>query len=99
MKPTPERALPVYTMDEPACTPADRVVVAVTAPLLEAGKLEALLRCLLPTAPVLTPPPRPMPTNMECRPDAKAATSDWDHGSGNPVAALASGNAGSSLGP
>ena len=51
-------ALPVYTMDELACMPADRVVAAITTPPVEPGNLEALLRCLLPTAPVPTPPPR-----------------------------------------
>ena len=39
--------------------PADRVVVAVAAPLVEPENLEALLRRLLPTAPVpLTSPSR-----------------------------------------
>ena len=60
-----EQVLSVYTMDEPACTPADRVVVAVTAPPVNPSDLKALLRCLLPTAPVLTPSPWPMPTYME----------------------------------
>ena len=32
VKPVPERALLVYTVDEPVCVPADRVVAAVTAP-------------------------------------------------------------------
>ena len=32
MKPAPERALPVYTVNEPGCVSADRVVAAVTAP-------------------------------------------------------------------
>ena len=64
VKPMPERALPIYTMDEPACTPVDRVVAAVTAPPVDPGDLKALLRCLHPTAPVPTPPSRPMPTDM-----------------------------------
>ena len=49
----------------PACTPADRVVAAVTPPPVEPGDLEAVLRCLLPTALVPTPQHRPMPTDME----------------------------------
>ena len=65
VKPALERDLPVYTMDEPACVPADRVVAAVTAPPAEMGDLEALLRRLLPTAPVPTPPPRPIPTDID----------------------------------
>ena len=32
MKPTPERARPVYTVNEPACMPADQVVAAVAVP-------------------------------------------------------------------
>ena len=47
------------------CTLADRVVAAVTAPPVEPSDLEALLRRLLPTAPVPTLPPRLMPTDME----------------------------------
>ena len=65
VKLAPERALPVYNVDEPACVPADRVVVAVSAPPLGPGDIEALLRRLLPIAPVQTPPPRPIPTEME----------------------------------
>ena len=65
VKLAPERALPVYTVNEPACMPADQVVVAVTVPPVGPGDLEALLRCLLPTAPVQTPLPRPVPTEME----------------------------------
>ena len=49
----PERALPVYTVDEPVCMLADWLVVAVTAPPVGPGDLEALLRRLLPTAPVM----------------------------------------------
>ena len=30
VKSTPERAVPVYTVNEPACVPADQVVAAVT---------------------------------------------------------------------
>ena len=47
MKPAPERALPVYTVDEPACVPADRVVAAVTAPPVGPGDFKALLKRLL----------------------------------------------------
>ena len=60
VKPAPERARPVYTVNEPA----DQAVVAVAAPPVGLGDLEALLICLLPTAPVQTPPPRPVPTEM-----------------------------------
>ena len=49
----------------PACVPADQVVAAVIVPPVGPGNLEALLRRLLPTAPVQTPPPRTVPTEME----------------------------------
>ena len=35
VKPVPERTLPLYTVDEAASVPADRVVAAVAAPLVE----------------------------------------------------------------
>ena len=57
VKPTPEKAQPVYTVSEPACVPVDQVVAAVTAPSVGLSDLEALLRRLFPTAPV--------PTEME----------------------------------
>ena len=65
VKPVPERALPVYTVDKPVCMPADQVVAAVTAPPVEQGDLEALLRRLLSTTQVPTPPSRTMPTDKE----------------------------------
>ena len=60
VKPAAEKALPVYIVDEPACMPADQVVTAATAPPVEPSDLEMLLRCLLPTAQVPTPPPQPI---------------------------------------
>ena len=60
MKPTPERAQPMYTESEPVCVPADQVVPAVTALSVGVGELESLLRRLLLTA----PPPRPVPTEI-----------------------------------
>ena len=65
VKPAPEMTLPIYTVDEPACMLADRVVAAATAPAVGARDLEALLRRLLPTAPIQTPPLHPIPTEME----------------------------------
>ena len=55
----------VYTVDEQAYAPADRVVVAVTAPPARPSDLEALLCRQLPTTPVPTPPPQPKPTELE----------------------------------
>ena len=61
IKPVPEGALPVYTVDEPAYAPTDWVVAAVTEPPTRPSDLEALLCYLLPTAPVPTPPPNRSP--------------------------------------
>ena len=61
----PARAQPVYMVNEPVSMLADQVVATVIVPPVGPGDLEALLRCLLPTAPVQTPPPRPVPTEME----------------------------------
>ena len=52
VKPTLERAQLVYTVNEPACVLADQVVATVTAPSVGLSDIKALLRCLLPTAPV-----------------------------------------------
>ena len=41
------------------------MVAAVTAPPVGPGDLDALMRCLLPTTPMQTPPPRSIPTEME----------------------------------
>ena len=65
VKPTPERARPAYAVNKPACVPADQVVAAVIAPLVELGDIAALLKHLLPTTPVQTPPLHPVPTEME----------------------------------
>ena len=65
LKPTLERARPVYTANESTCVPADQVVTAFTVHSVGLGDLKAFLRRLLPTAPVQTLPPRPVPTEME----------------------------------
>ena len=59
MKPGPERALPVYTVDDPECVLADQMVAAVTAPL--------------PTTPVSTTPPKPIPTELQRLPSGALA--------------------------
>ena len=61
MKPVPERALPVYTVDEPAGVGGGGCSCSSGG----TRNLEALLRHLLQTAPVLTPPPWAIPTDME----------------------------------
>ena len=65
VKPTPERARLVYTVNEPACVMVDQVVAPVTVPSVGLGDIKALLRRLRPTTPVQTPPPRPVHTDME----------------------------------
>ena len=65
VKPGSERALPVFTIDEPECVLADRMVAAITAPPVGMDNLEVLLRRLLPTTTGPTPPPKPIPTELE----------------------------------
>ena len=87
--------------------PADWVVAAVTTPPVGPGGLEVLLRRLLPTALVQTPPPHPdthgngdfagTPTVRSAGTEADTTASDWDDGNGNIAAAPASGNASSGL--
>ena len=59
---TPERALPIYTVDEPGCGLDHRMVAAVTVPL---AVPEQLLRRLLPTPVVPASPPEPVPIELE----------------------------------
>ena len=71
VKPGPERSLPLYTVDEPRGMLADRMVAAVTVPPVGPDGIDTLLRRLLPTIPVLMPPPKPIPTELgsllQCR--------------------------------
>ena len=55
----------VYVVSEPAVMPADRVVAAVATPSVGLADLETLLKRLLPNVPTLSPPPRPVPTEIE----------------------------------
>ena len=64
-KPGQERALPIYTVDEPGCGLDDWMVAAVTVSPAVPDQLEILLRRLLPTTLVLAPPPKPIPTELE----------------------------------
>ena len=62
----PERALPIYTVDEPGCGLDDRMVAAVTVPPAVPDQLEILLRRLLPTSLVAaSPPPPPNPRSWK----------------------------------
>ena len=79
-------------------------MAAVTAP---PGDLKALVRRLLPTAPVRTPPPRPVPTEMDIllerllsealAPPPTPPPTPPPQRNGNLAAAPASGNAGSGI--
>ena len=64
-KPGPERALPIYTVNEPGCGVEDRMVAAVTIPPAAPDPLETLFRRLLPTPVVPALPPKPVPTELE----------------------------------
>ena len=64
-KPSPERVLPIYTVNEPGCGVDDRMVAAVTIPPAEPDLLETLFRRLLPTPVVPSSPPKPVPTELE----------------------------------
>ena len=64
-KPGPERAVPIYAVDEPGCGVEDRMVSAVTIPPMAPDPLETLLRRLLPTPVVPALPPKPLPTELE----------------------------------
>ena len=63
--PGPERALPIYTVDESGRGTDDQMVVAVTFPPAASEPLETLLRRLLPTPVKPTLPPKPVPTELE----------------------------------
>ena len=64
-KPNPERALPIYTVNELRCVMQDRMVAAVTIPPAEPDPLEILRRRFLPTPVMPALPPKPVPTEVE----------------------------------
>ena len=57
-KPGPARALPIYTVDDPGHGRDDRMVEAITNSPTAPDQLETLLRRLLPTPVMPTPPHR-----------------------------------------
>ena len=67
VKPTPEKARPVYAMSEPRLVLTNQVVAAVTGPLVGLSdlELEAMLKRLLMDLPAQAPPPRSSPTDIE----------------------------------
>ena len=58
----PERALPIYTVDEPGCELDNRMLAAVSIPLAVPDQLETFLRRLLPSKVVPASHPKPVPT-------------------------------------
>ena len=64
-KPGPERALPIYTIDEPGCGLDDRMVAAVTIPPVMPDQLET------PNKVVPSLPPKSVPTELESRRDGR----------------------------
>ena len=64
-KPGPDRALPIYTVDEPGWGTDDQMVAAVTTSPTTPDQLETLLRWLLPAPAVPTPPPKLVPSALE----------------------------------
>ena len=100
-KPGPERALPIYVVDELGCGLDDRMVAAVTIPPAVPDQLETLLRRLLPNKEVPVSPPKPVPTELESllqrllegvqAPEAHSATQNWDYRHGDFVTRPVSG--------
>ena len=67
VKPTPERAQPVYEVSEPTRRRTEQVVAAVTGPSVGLADLETMLKCLLPAVPAQAqaPPSSSAPTDLE----------------------------------
>ena len=61
----PNRALPIYTMNDSGCRKDDQTVAAVTTSQSTLHQLETLLRRLLPGLVVPPPPLKPVPSALE----------------------------------
>ena len=61
----PERAIPIYTVDNASGGRVGQVVAAVTTSPTVPDQLETLLRRLLPIPVVSLPPYRPVPSDLE----------------------------------
>ena len=59
-KPGPERALPIYTVDDPGRETDDRMVADVTTSPMAPDQVETLLTLVVPT-----PPPKPVSSALE----------------------------------
>ena len=64
-KPGPDRALPIYMVNESGCGTDDWIVAAVTTSQTAPYQLETLIRWLLPSPVVPTPPPKPVTSSLE----------------------------------
>ena len=65
VKPTPERAQPVYAVSELTLGPTEPVVAAVTGPTVGLANFETMLKLLLPAILAQAPPPLSAPTDVE----------------------------------
>ena len=65
VKPTPDKARPVYAVSEWTLVPTEQVVAVVTGPLVGLADFEAMLKRLLPAVPAQAPPPHSAPTDLE----------------------------------
>ena len=64
-RPVPERALPIHTVSDANGGGVGQVATAVPASLTGPYQLERLLRRLLPIPVLPTPPPKPVPSDLE----------------------------------
>ena len=65
VKPTLERAQPVYAASESLLGPPEQIVEAVNGPLVGLADIETMLKRLFPAVPAQSPAPRPAPTELE----------------------------------
>ena len=64
-RPVPERALPIYTVSDVDGGGVGRVAMVLPTSPTVPDQLENLLRRLLPTPALPTPPPKPVPSAFE----------------------------------
>ena len=65
VKPTLERAQPVYAVSEPRLGLTEQIIAAITGPSVRLADLETMLKRLLPAIPAQAPPPLSAPTDLE----------------------------------
>ena len=65
VKPTPEKARPVYAVSKPTLMPTEQVIAAVTGPSVGLADLEAMLKHLLPAVSAQALPPHSVSIDIE----------------------------------